>query len=407
MLEDDGDWNKDEFWAVIRFLKENSRSMEVMQVFDMWKNIEKSRINKFNHEKIIKLMGDMSLAKEAVSALQEMKCHGLRPSVEAYNSIIHGFAKKGMFEVALRFLNEMEEVDLKPDTETYDGLIQSYANFKMYDEMDKCVKKMISAGCILDHISYNILIREFAKGGLLKRMERTYQTVLTKRMDLQPSTLVSMLDAYANFGMIEKMEMVFQRLLKSKTPLKADQIRKLARVYIDNYMFSRLDDLGLDIASRNKTDLVWCMRLLSHACLLSRKGMNSIVREMAAAKVPWNVTVVNIMLLAYLKMEDFKRLELLLLEIPSRLVKPDIVTVGVLFDAKSFGFNSAAVLRTWRRLGFFDDVVEMNTDLLVLSAFGKGCFLRRCEEVYASLEPKVRASKIWTYHNLIDLMLKC
>lgn len=373
----------------------------------MWKNIEKSRINGYYYEKIIGVLGEEGMFEEAVLAFQEMKRHGFDPSLGTYNVIIHGFAKKGNFDDALFYLNGMKEANLAPETDTYDGLIEAYGRYKMYDEMAVCVKKMELDGCSPDHITYNLLIREFSRAGLLKRMERVCQTMLSKKMDFQSSTLVAMLEAYARFGIVEKMEKIYRRLLNSKTPLKDDLIRKLAGVYIENYMFSRLDDLGLHVSSRfGATDFVWCLRLLSHACLLSRKGMDSIVQEMEEAKVSWNATVVNIIMLAYLKMKDFTHLRALLSQLPSHRMEPDMVTVGILLDAITFGFDGTGVLETWRKMGHLDRIVEMETDPLVLTAFGKGIFLRKCEEVYCSLEPQAREKSTWTYHNLIDLVLK-
>lgn len=371
----------------------------------MWKNIEKLRINEFYYDKIIGLLGEEGMLEEALSAFQKMKRHGLKPSLGSYNVIIHAFAKKGNFDEALFYLNGMKEANLAPETDTYDGLIQAYGRYKMYDEIAICVKKMELDGCSPDHITYNLLIQEFSRAGLLKRMERVCQAMLSKKMDLQSNTLVAMLEAYARFGILNKMEKVYRRVLNSKNPLKDDLIRKLAEIYIDNYMFSRLDDLGLNVSSGfGATDLVWCLRLLSHACLLSRKGMYSIVQEMQEAKVSWNVTVANIIMLAYLKMKDFTRLRALLSQLPSHHVKPDMVTVGILFDAITLGFDGTEIIETWRRMGHLYSVVEMKTDPLVLTAFGKGSFLRKCEEVYCSLETRAREKKTWTYHNLIGLV---
>ncbi|XP_028118672.1 pentatricopeptide repeat-containing protein At4g14190, chloroplastic [Camellia sinensis] len=407
ILKDDGDWTKDHFWAVLRFLLESSRSKDVPQVFDWWKNIEKSRINLFNYEKIIGLLVEEGLIEEAISALKELMGHGLRPSSEIYNSIIHGFARKGRFKDALYYLKKMEEIDLKPDTETYDGLIQAYGKYRMYDEMDCCVKKMEVDGCPLDHITYNLLIQEFSRAGLLTRMEKLYQILISKRMDLQSSTLVAMLEAYANLGILGKMEKFYRKVLNSKTFLKDDLIRKLARVYILNHMFSRLDDLGRDLSSKTgKTDLVWCLHMLSHSFLLSRKGMYSVLQEMELENLPWNVTITNVILLTYVKMKDFKNLKLVLSEVAARHVKPDIVTIGVVFDAYKIGFDGMWALNMWRKMGFLDEAVEMNTDALVLTAFGKGHFLRSCEEIHSSLETQARERRIWTYQRLIDLMVK-
>lgn len=405
ILEQDGDWSKAQFWAVVRFLKLASRSKEILQVFDMWKKIEGSRINEFNYNKIICVLTEEGLLKEAVAALQEMKNHGLKPSSGAYNPIIHGFSMAGKFNDALFFLSEMKEFSVVPDTETYDSLIQGYGKFKMYDEMGKCVKKMELDGCSLVHTTYNILVREYSKGGLLQRMESVYQRMLSKKMRLHSSTLVAMLEAYARFGIVVKMEKVYRKLLNSGTPLKDDLIRKLAEVYIEDYMYSRLEDLGLDLRSTlGGTELVWCLRLLSYACLLSRKGMDIIVGEMQEAKVQLNVTLANIIMLAYVKMNDFKHLRIFLSQSATHGVKPDIVTIGIIFDATRMGFDGSATLERWRRMGYLHRVVEMETDSLVLNAFGKGNFLKTCEEVYSSLHPEDRERKRWTYGGLIDLV---
>ncbi|XVF37893.1 hypothetical protein REPUB_Repub20aG0050300 [Reevesia pubescens] len=406
ILGDDGDWTKDNFWAVIRFLRHASRCNEILQVFHMWKNIEKSRINDLNYEKIIGLLGEEGMVEEAVEALHEMEDYGLQPSLKVYNSIIHAYARNGKFDDALFFVKEMKEIGLAPETDTYDGLIEAYGKYKMYDEIGTCLKTMELDGCPPDHFTYNLLICEFSRGALLQRMERVYQIVLSKQMNLQSSSLVAMLEAYANFGILDKMEKVYRKVVNSTT-LKEDTIRKLASLYIKNYMFSRLDDLGIDLSSRTgRNDLVWCLRLLSNASLLSRKGMDSVIQEMGEAKASWNVTVANIILLAHMKMKDFKHLRTLLSQLPSHQVRPDIITFGILFDAIKIGFDGAEVLETWRRMGLLYRAVEMNTDPLVLIAFGKGHFFIDCEEVYTSLEPKSREEKRWTYDHLIGLVTK-
>lgn len=371
----------------------------------MWKSIHESRISELNYNKIICALSEEGMMEEAISALQDMKSHGLKPSLGTYNPIIHVFSLNGKFSDALYFVSEMREFGLVPDSETYDSLIQGYGKFKMYDEIGMCVKTMELDGCSLDHVTCNLLIREYSKGGLLQRMERVYQRMLSKRMRLQSSTLVAMLEAYARFGIIIKMEKIYRRILNSETPLKDDLIRKLAEVYIGNYMYSRLEDLGLDLGSKfGGTELVWCLRLLSYACLLSRKGMDIIVQEMQDAKVHWNVTVANIIMLAYVKMNDFKHLRILLSEFPTHRVKPDMVTIGILFDASRMGFDGSGALESWRRMGYLSRVVEMKTDPLVLTAFGKGHFLKACEEVYSSLHPEYRERKTWTYDSLISLV---
>ncbi|CAN7039079.1 unnamed protein product [Brassica rapa subsp. trilocularis] len=60
-------------------------------------------------------------------------------------------------------------------------------------------------------------------------------------------------------------------------PCTLGLVKKLANVHSDNLMFSKLDDLGCGI---RRTDLAWCLMLLCHAHLVSRKGLDYVVKEM-------------------------------------------------------------------------------------------------------------------------------
>ncbi|KAM0004281.1 putative tetratricopeptide-like helical domain superfamily [Helianthus debilis subsp. tardiflorus] len=403
ILEEDGDWSKELFWAVVGFLNQTSRSNQILQVFDEWSSRDESRVSVFNYERIVRLLVEEGLVDIAVLALNQMKdIWGVQPSSEIYRLIVYGFVKSDRFEDALFHLKVMEDSEMKPHASIYNGLIKSYAKNGLYDEMAKCVKRMELNGCFPDQSTYNLLIREFSLAGLIKRMERTYRIVISKKMDLEASTAMAMLEAYASFGDLEKMEKIYRTVmrLKPRVYLNDDLIRKVAAVYIENYMFSKLDDMGIGLYSRTgNTNIVWCLRMLSHACLLSRTGMESIVREMDYRKVKWSVTIANTILCAYAKMKDFRRFKSVILEMEARNVKPDIVTCGILYDAHGSGFGFGFDELDYRiKMGFFGDVVELKTDPLVLVAFGKGDFLKIVEEVDHTM------SQSWSYEHLIDLV---
>ncbi|MFS7951924.1 putative tetratricopeptide-like helical domain superfamily [Helianthus anomalus] len=212
-----------------------------------------------------------------VLALNQMKyIWVMHPSSEIYRLIIYSFVKSDRFEDALFHLKVMEDNEMKPHASICSGLIKSYAKNGLYDEMAKCVKRMESNGCFPNQSTYNLLIREFSLAGLIKRMERAYRIVISKKMDLEASTVMAMLEAYASFGDLEKMEKIYRTVmrLKPRVYLNDDLIHKVTAVYIENYMFNNLDDMGIRLYSRtDNMNIVWCLRILSHACLLSRTGM--------------------------------------------------------------------------------------------------------------------------------------
>lgn len=375
-------------------------------MFDAWKKLEPSRINEANYEKIITLLCAERSMDEAVRALQSMTHdYKINPSLRIYNSIIRGYADDGKFEEAMSFLNEMKENGVSPETETYDGLIEGYGKRGMYDEIVSCVERMESEGCVRDGVSYNLLVREFARGGLLGRMERMYQSLMSRKMTVEPVTLVSMLETYAEFGVLEKMEETYDKVMRFGICLDEELVRRLACVYIDNFMFSRLDDLGRGI---RRSDLAWCLRGLCHACLVSRKGLDCVVKERSeeAGRVPWSTSFANIVLLAYSKMGDFRSVELLLTQLQRRRsVKLDLVTVGIVFDLSVgvAGFDGTAVFMSWKKSGFLDKDAEMKTDPLVHAALGEGQFLRSCNEV---MKQSLEESKSWTYQYLLEVVVK-
>ncbi|KAJ6807571.1 pentatricopeptide repeat-containing protein, chloroplastic [Iris pallida] len=343
--------------------------------------------------------------KEAATTVDDMERHGLSPSFVIYNDIIHGFAREKEFDKSRATLDKMVENGLLPTPETYNGLIRAYGNYGLYDEMSKCVKKMESEGCFPNEVTYNVLIGELARAGLFERMERVYRTLLSKKMNLQPHTLVTMLEAYADLGILDKMEKVYRKVLNSKAFMKESLSRKLAMVYIENCRFARLEEFGNELGAKlGRTDLVWCILLLSSACLSSRKGIESLVVEMEAAKVEFNINFTNVLGLFYLKFKDFKALDYVFSRIGTHNSKPDMVTFGILFDACKIGYSGTWVIEVWRQNGYLESLVEMNTDPLVLAAFGKGYFIKNCEKLYSSLHYEAKEKKPWSYGDLINLV---
>ncbi|KAJ4873179.1 hypothetical protein Rs2_45158 [Raphanus sativus] len=202
---------------------------------------------------------------------------------------------------------------------------------------------------------------------------------MSRKMTLKPVTLVPMFEAYVDFGVLN-MEETYDKILRFGICLDEELVRRLACVYIDKLMFSRLDDLGRRI---RRSDLAWCMRGLCQACLVSRKGLDYVVKEMNEARVPWSTTFANIVLLAYCKMGDFKSIKLLLFELGRRRVKLDLVIVGIVFDLSvAGGFDGTGVFMSWK----------YNEQ-----------FLRSCNEVMNQTLEKLESL---TYQYLLEVLVK-
>ncbi|KAH0937710.1 hypothetical protein HID58_005171 [Brassica napus] len=112
-----------------------------------------------------------------------------------------------------------------------------------------------------------------------------HQILMSRKMTLEPCTLTLYIGTHAlslcilycirkNGGNSYELK---ENALRFSICVDEGLVKKLANVHSDNLMFSKLDDLGCGI---RRTDLAWCLMLLCHAHLVSRKGLDYVVKEM-------------------------------------------------------------------------------------------------------------------------------
>ncbi|CAN6442027.1 unnamed protein product [Victoria cruziana] len=334
-------------------------------------------------------------------------------AVDQLSSALRFLKEEAGLAESKHFLKQLEADALDPQTITF--LIRAYGRLGLYDDLSRFAK---SVGTLLDAATSNLLIVEFASAGLVGKMEEHARRLLSARLPLKPKTNTAMLEAYADLGCLQKMDEVFFADRTRSTFVPGDRlVRKMAMVYLQNYRFSRLEDLGREVSLKvgRRTPLACCLELLSHACILSRKGMDAVAREVKAAGM-WeeDVSFANAVALAYLKMKDPRSLSWWLasqFRSPplggGNGVRPDMVTFGVAIDGYSSGLlGDGGVLLQWMKRGFLNEAADTRTDPLVIAAFGKGAFHRACEERYTALHLNLRAKETssWSYQELLRLV---
>ncbi|XP_031487539.1 pentatricopeptide repeat-containing protein At4g14190, chloroplastic [Nymphaea colorata] len=334
-------------------------------------------------------------------------------ATDQLSSALRFLKEEAGLEEAKHFLKQLEGDNL--DCQAIAFLIQAYGRLGLYDDLSRFAK---SVGHLLDEATYNLLLVEFASAGLVGKMEEHARRLLSARLPLKPKTKTAMLEAYANLGCLQKMDDAFFANRNRSTFVPGDRlVRKMAMVYLQNYRFSRLEDLGRQVSLRagRRTPLACCLELLSHACILSRKGMDAVAREVKAAGV-WadDASFANAVALAYLKMKDPKSLSWWLASQFRILphgggdgVRPDMVTFGVAMDGYSSGLlGDGGVLQQWVKRGFLNEAAATRTDPLVIAAFGKGAFHRACEERYMTLHLNSREKELssCSYQELLRLV---
>lgn len=120
---------------------------------------------------LIKVLGELGLANEALAAFYRMKQFHCKPDVCSYNTVIYALCKVGNFKMAKFLFEQMELPGFRcpPDTFTYTILISSYCKRSLQTGCKKAIRRrmweanhlfriMLFKGFKPDVVTYNCLI---------------------------------------------------------------------------------------------------------------------------------------------------------------------------------------------------------------------------------------------------------
>lgn len=95
---------------------------------------------------------------------QMLKCN-LNPNVVTYSILIHGFCKTSKTHDALVLFDEMIDRGILPNKITYSIVLSGLCETKKIDDAQRLFSKMRAGGCSPDVITYNVLLNGFCKLG--------------------------------------------------------------------------------------------------------------------------------------------------------------------------------------------------------------------------------------------------
>ncbi|KAK2644979.1 hypothetical protein Ddye_020174 [Dipteronia dyeriana] len=105
----------------------------------------------------------LGMIEIAGKVFDEMFCE---PNLVTYNTLINGLRKKGDMESARLIFNRMMNTkDCSPDTVTYSTMIDGYCKIGDIEEAKKCLTEMGNRGCKPNVFTYNALINGLCTRG--------------------------------------------------------------------------------------------------------------------------------------------------------------------------------------------------------------------------------------------------
>ena len=125
-----------------------------------------------------------------------------------FNLIVYLF----LFQEAVVAFNTMNEIGSFPTIETYNSLVHMFARGGLFTEARAIVTRMGDSGIQRDETTYSGLIEAFCQGGQFEEALKAYLEMQDSRIKPGDQTLERVMDVYSSAGLIEESRELFSEI---------------------------------------------------------------------------------------------------------------------------------------------------------------------------------------------------
>ncbi|MQM05793.1 hypothetical protein Taro_038610 [Colocasia esculenta] len=125
-------------------------------------------------------------------------------NIFAWNSLISGYAYKGLFDEALRLLNQMEQAGIEPDLTTWNGLISGFSMKGLKKQALILIRRLKALGEKPNVISWTALISGCCQNGYYEDAVDCFIEMQKEGIEPNSATLASLLRTCAGLSLLEK-----------------------------------------------------------------------------------------------------------------------------------------------------------------------------------------------------------
>ncbi|XP_050236627.1 pentatricopeptide repeat-containing protein At4g01030, mitochondrial [Mercurialis annua] len=182
----------------------------------------------------------------------------MKKNIVAWNSLITGYAYKGLFHDAERLLEKMEEEGIRADIVTWNGLVYGYSMWGDNEEAMAIINEIRNSGLTPNVVSWTALISGSSQNGKFKESLEYFIQMQQQGIKPNSTTITNLLRTCGGLSLLKTGKEI--HCLSVKTEFVEDAY--VATALIDIY--SKLGDLrsGCEVFRKikNKTLACWnCM----------------------------------------------------------------------------------------------------------------------------------------------------
>lgn len=178
------------------------------------------------------LAGDeegLRLAADVVDGLLE-KGDGVKPNAEAFNTLLDGFMRAGVFERAEYFLKEMEMQGCKPTIVSFTIMMKGYADARMFPKAKRMFREISRRGIEPDRVALSAFVNTCARSGDTPSALRVLEYMERKGGALSPGaySYTPLIVSYLRESDVDKAWGMYKRMRKNRVPLNVYLVELMA-----------------------------------------------------------------------------------------------------------------------------------------------------------------------------------
>ncbi|XP_020538392.1 pentatricopeptide repeat-containing protein At4g01030, mitochondrial isoform X2 [Jatropha curcas] len=226
---------------------------------------------------------DMYLKNNCLTISQAIFDNMKNKNIIAWNSLITGYAYKGLFDDAKRLLSNMEEEGIIPDLVTWNGLISGYSMWGHSEEALAVIHDIRNSGLTPNVVSWTALISGCSQKGKYRESLEYFVQMQQDRVKPNSATVSSLLRSCGGLSLLQKGKEI--HCFSAKRGFIEDVYT--ATALID--MYSKSGDLKSAIEvfrrTKNRTLACWNCMVMGFAIYGLGREAISLFREILGAGI--------------------------------------------------------------------------------------------------------------------------
>merc|ERR1719301_84674 len=198
---------------------ENTMALEL---FERMKVVD--RLDVISYNTLLKLLMKQGSWAKVEVVLEEMRGHGLKPSVVTYNSLINAFISSGDMASAWRYLEDMETYGVAMDAYTCSIMMKGLKHSSRKEDMDRILALMDRAKVVPDEVLMNSLLDACVKLRDPRRLNQALDQFKASGVVPSMHAYATLIKAYGHAHRLDQAQKIYREMTTDRKTVPNEEV---------------------------------------------------------------------------------------------------------------------------------------------------------------------------------------